>query len=108
MSGEVKDLDEARFPADKDVLAVQLQAGGVGIDLTRASIGVYYSMGFSLGDYQQSLARLHRPGQKYNVTFYHLVATSTVDQQVYKALQNRRAVVEEILGGGNGTKGRNG
>ena len=105
VSGEVKDLDEAQFPAGKDVLAVQLQAGGVGIDLTRASIGIYYSMGFSLGDYQQSLARLHRPGQKHNVTFYHLVATKTVDQQVYTALRNRRAVVDEILGGENGTNG---
>lgn len=99
VSGEVKDLDEARFPLDKEVLVVQIQAGGVGIDLSRASIGIYYSMGFSLGDYLQSLARLHRPGQRHKVTFYHLVATKTVDEKVYKALQQRAHVIEAILGG---------
>ena len=99
VSGEVKDLDEARFPKDKEVLIVQIQAGGVGIDLSRASIGIYYSMGFNLGDYLQSQARLHRPGQRHNVTFYHLVATKTVDEKVYKALQARADVIESILGG---------
>lgn len=98
VSGQQKDLDQARYPKDKDVLAVQIQAGGVGIDLTRASNGVYYSVGFSLGDYLQSLARLHRPGQKKKVTFYHLVATKTVDEKVYKALQDRKDIIKEILG----------
>ena len=102
VSGEIKDLDQARFPKDKEVLIVQIQAGGVGIDLSRASIGIYYSMGFNLGDYQQSLARLHRPGQKNKVTFFHLVATRTVDQKVYKALQDRRDVIQSILGGVDG------
>jgi len=98
VSGEQKDLDEAQYPADIDVLAVQIQAGGVGIDLTRASVGIYYSMGFSLGDYLQSLARLHRPGQEEKVIFYHLVATKTVDEKVYKALQQRQDVIKTILG----------
>lgn len=80
-----------------DVLAVQIQAGGVGVDLSRAAYCVYYSLGFSLGDYEQSLARLHRPGQTRSVTYLHLVAKNTVDQQVYAALRKRRQVVEAIL-----------
>ncbi len=80
-----------------DVIGVQIQAGGVGIDLTRARYCVYYSVGYSLGDYEQSLARVHRPGQKHPVTYIHLVATKTVDEQVYDALDKRKQVVEEIL-----------
>jgi len=81
------------------ILAVQIQAGGVGIDLTRAAYCVYLSTGFSLGDYEQSLARCHRPGQKRSVAYYHIVARDTVDEQVYHALRERKNVVEAILDG---------
>ena len=82
-----------------DVLAVQIQAGGVGIDLSRAAYCVYFSMGYNLGDYLQSLARLDRPGQTRSVTYIHLVARDTIDEKVYAALQNRQDVIEAIIEG---------
>lgn len=82
---------------EADVLAVQIQSGGVGIDLTRARYCIYYSLGFSLGDYMQSLARVHRPGQTRSVTYLHLVATDTIDEVVYAALAARDEVVQTIL-----------
>ncbi len=48
---------------DAQVLAVQISAGGVGVDLTRARYSIYYSLSFSLGEYDQALSRVHRPGQ---------------------------------------------
>ena len=96
------------MPENIEVMAVQIQAGGVGIDLTRASIAVYYSFGFSLGDHLQSLARLHRPGQRHPVTFYHLIAQGTVDEKVFRALQERREVISNILQGGSNGNARNG
>lgn len=80
-----------------DVLGVQIQAGGAGIDLTRACYAVYYSVGYSLGDYQQSRARVHRPGQTRATTYYHLVAQGTIDETVYEALAARKNVVDMIL-----------
>lgn len=80
-----------------DVVGVQYQSGGVGIDLTRARYAVYYSPTYNLGNYDQSLARLARPGQKGTVHFYHLVAEGTVDEIVYKALEAKRNVVEGVL-----------
>jgi len=98
LSGRRRDLtDHAEMLPDVDLMAVQIQAGGVGIDLTRASYGIYFSLGFSLGDYLQSLARLHRPGQERPVFFYHLVAEGTVDELVYKALEKRTEVVESVI-----------
>lgn len=100
VSGRQNDLtDRAKYPEDVDVLGVQIQAGGVGIDLTRARYCVYYSLGFSLGDYQQSLARVHRPGQTRTTFYYHILASNTVDGKVYRALKERRAVVDSILQG---------
>lgn len=79
------------------ILGVQIQAGGVGVDLTRARYCVYYSVNWSLGDYEQSLARVHRPGQTRNVVYYHLLARDTVDQQVYTALRQKKDIVESVI-----------
>ena len=79
------------------ILAVQTQSGGVGINLVRARYCVFYSLGFSLGEYLQARKRTHRPGQDRSVTYVHLVATKTVDEDVYKALEARQDVVESIL-----------
>ena len=79
------------------VLAVQIQSGGLGIDLTKARYAVYYSLSFSLGDYLQSQARLHRHGQKRPVEIIHLIATQTVDEKVMAALAAREQIVESIM-----------
>jgi SNF2 family DNA or RNA helicase len=85
------------------VLAVQMQAGSVGISLVRAAYGVVYSLGYSLGDYLQALARLHRPGQTRPVTITRLVAESTIDERVIRAIEAKRSIeefiVEELTGG---------
>jgi SNF2 family DNA or RNA helicase len=96
VSGERKDLE--RWQAgDAAILGVQMQSGGVGIDCSRAAYAFYYSLGYSLGDYEQSLARLRRPGQTRCVRYYHLVCQGTVDEQVYAALRERRNVVDAVL-----------
>lgn len=89
--------DKAELQDNVQIAGVQIQAGGVGIDLTRARYGIYYSVGFSLGDYEQSLARIHRPGQTKPVIYYHLVANGTIDETVYSNLSNKRDVVKSIM-----------
>lgn len=99
LSGRRRDLTPtSTMPDWIDVMGVQIQSGGVGIDLTRAAYCVYYSIGFSLGDYEQSLARLKRPGQTRSVRYYHLVARDTADETVYGALHKRANLVNEVLG----------
>lgn len=85
------------------ILGVQIQSGGVGVDLTRACHVIYYSLGFSLGDYVQSRKRVHRPGQARCVRYYHLVAEKTVDEDVYRALAKRENVIETLLTQWKGT-----
>ncbi len=114
LSGRSRDglAEDATMKEEVDVLGVQISSGGVGIDLTRARYAVYYSVGFSLGDYEQSLARVHRPGQTKPVTYIHLVTAHSIDETVYENLQNKRDVVESVmaevakaLAGGNSNEG---
>lgn len=100
ISGRRKDLTpQAEMSEGIGLMGVQIQSGGVGIDLTRAGVAVYYSTGLALGDYLQSRARLHRPGQKRRVSFLHLVAEGTVDEKVMEALERKQEVVETVLMG---------
>lgn len=82
---------------EAQVLAVQISAGGVGVDLTRARYSIYFSLSFSLGEYDQALSRVHRPGQTRPVEHIHLVARNTVDRKIMRALEKRAEVVEAIL-----------
>lgn len=82
---------------ERSVIGVNIKSGGAGIDLTRARYAVYYNLGHSLGDYQQSRKRLHRPGQERNVVYYHLVAKGTVDEKVYAGLEAKKDVVDYIV-----------
>jgi len=98
ISGRQKDLtSNATFPDNLDLLAVQMQAGGVGIDLSKARFCIYFSVGFSLGDYEQSLARVHRPGQLNKVFYVHMISKNTVDEKIYMALQHKKNIINAII-----------
>lgn len=99
LSGRRRDglTDEATLTPDAEIVGVQMRSGGEGVDFSRARYCVFYSVGFSLGDYDQALKRTHRPGQTRRVVYYHLVASKSVDEQVYRALRERRDVVEYVL-----------
>lgn len=102
LSGRANELDH--WQAGKTtVLIAQIQSGGIGIDLTRASYCVFVSLGYSLAEYEQAVARLHRPGQANHTRIYHLIATirgrATVDGRVYEALRDRKEIVSAILDG---------
>ena len=96
LRGGVNQLEEWQSGVT-DVIVIQQQSGGAGIDCTRASHCCYYSVGHSLGDFDQSLARLRRPGQRHTCRYYHFVVKNTVEETIYEALQNKRDVVEEVL-----------
>jgi hypothetical protein len=89
--------DRSEMNPQADIVAVQIQSGGTGVDLTRSCYAVWYSVGPSLGDFDQAVAREHRPGQKRAVTNIHLVAVNTVDESIYTTLSTRRNVVGSYL-----------
>ena len=100
LSGKLNDLADWQL-GKTSVLIAQIQSGGIGIDLTRASYGCFFSLGYSLSEYLQAVARLHRPGQKKTTHFYSLVATlrtnKTMDGRIYDALTERKEVIDYVL-----------
>jgi len=82
---------------EAQVLAVQIDSGSEGVDLTRARYSIFYSIGYRLDKYEQAKKRTHRPGQEKPVTHIHLVARNTVDAKVMRALEKRADIIESIL-----------
>jgi SNF2 family DNA or RNA helicase len=96
VSGPRKDgLDEdSKMNPECDVLGAQIASGGVGVDLTRARVNVWYSVGFELWLFQQAQKRSHRPGQTRQVLNVYLIANNTIDADIYTALARKENVVE--------------
>jgi len=83
----------------------QIQTAALGITLTAASTMVFYSLDYSMSNYEQARARIHRVGQKNACTYIHLVAKSTIDEKVLKALRDKsdlaRTLVDDYKNGIN-------
>jgi SNF2 family DNA or RNA helicase len=90
-----------RFQTDETcrVMLSNPQAGGVGVNLTAASIAIYYSRSYSLGDRLQSEARCHRGGsEKYSkITIIDLVCKDTLDEDVLSALLRKENFSDNVL-----------
>lgn len=84
---------------DVKVFVAQLQTAGLGITLTAADTAVFYSLDFSFANYDQARARLHRIGQKNNVTNIHLIMKGTVDTKVMGALKKKKNVADVVVDG---------
>lgn len=98
VSGSENTLEEWK-KSEGGVIAVQIQAGSEGIDMTKANHAVYFSIPHSLAQYNQSKARLYRPGQTRPVSFIHLVARKTIDESLYKSLMRKEDIIEAIKQG---------
>jgi len=96
LSGRRTELAEWNA-SEAGVLAVQVQSGGEGIDLTKARLCVYFSLDYNWALWMQSRARVLRPGQTRNVQYVSFVCRGTVDEHVFKALTARGEVIGAIL-----------
>ena len=81
------------------VFVAQIQTAGLGITLHAASAAVFYSLDFNYANYAQALARIHRIGQAQPVTYIHLLAEHTVDDQVLDALDRKEDLARTIVDG---------
>jgi SNF2 family DNA or RNA helicase len=98
LSGACNEL-EAWKTSVGGVLAVQIQAGAEGVDMTCSNHAVYFTLPYSLALYDQSKARLYRPGQTHPVSFVHLIAEGTIDELIYQSLMRKRSLIDAVKEG---------
>ena len=91
--GGVKDRDEQirAFQEDVDcmVFVGQIAAAGLGITLTASSTMVFFSLDYSMANFEQAKSRIHRISQKKSCLYIYLIAKDTVDLKVLRALRSK-------------------
>ena len=92
------DDDDAikRWNAGKvELLAVHPKSAGHGLNLQHGGAHmVFLSLPWSLELYEQTVGRLHRSGQTQDVWVYVLMAQKTIDEKIWAALHDKRAISE--------------
>ena len=99
--GGIKDREEEirRFQHDDKcrVFVGQIAAAGLGITLTAASTMVFYSLDYSMSNFEQAKARIHRAGQKEKCHYIYLVCKGTVDGKVLSALRQKQNLAKMLV-----------
>lgn len=76
-----------------ELLAVHPKSAGHGLNLQFGGCHmVFLSLPWSLELYEQTVGRLHRSGQVRDVWVYILLAEKTVDEKIWAALHDKRAI----------------
>lgn len=79
------------------ILLVNLQTGGVGIDLTACSTTLFYSNSFSYANRLQAEDRFHRIGQMNSVNYYDLLSCFGIDDMILRCLTRKGNLRDEFL-----------
>jgi len=75
------------------LLAVHPKSAGHGLNLQFGGCHmVFLSLPWSLELYEQTIGRLHRSGQAHAVWCYVMLTNKTVDEKIFAALHDKRAV----------------
>ncbi len=101
ITGDVKVVDRNdiinRFTAGQFPILIMTSAGQFGLNLQAANIVIHYDQPFSIAGSVQRNGRAHRMGQERMVLIYHLLASETVDEKVYKKLKIKQSISDKIL-----------
>lgn len=79
------------------IIICSIKAAGVGLTLTAASNVGFVEFPWTYADCCQCEDRAHRIGQKDNVTCYYLLGRSTIDRTLYRLIQKKRSIANEIM-----------
>ncbi len=97
LDGRTRDRQEVvnRFQAgEAPVFLISLKAGGVGLNLTRASYVYHLDPWWNPAVEAQATDRTHRIGQTRNVFSYKLISKGTVEERILRLQSTKRLLSE--------------
>lgn len=89
-----KNWDKKKYP----IMLLQPASCGKGLNLQDGGATlIWYTLSWSLEDYEQTNARINRQGQTKPVTIHILMINHTIDQKIYKALKEKDVSQERLI-----------
>ena len=80
------------------VFVGSLQAAGLGIDLTAASVVIHYDRWWNAAREAQATDRVHRIGQTRGVQVFKLVTKGTFEERIDDMITRKGKLMEEVIG----------
>ena len=81
------------------IFLISLKAGGTGINLTSADIGIIYDPWWNPAIEKQAEDRLYRIGQKNSVIIYRLITEGTIEEKVQELKEKKMDITMQLLEG---------
>ncbi len=91
-----------RFQSDDGppVFVLSLKAGGTGLNLTRANHVFHFDRWWNPAVEDQATDRAFRIGQTRNVLVHKFVCLGTLEEQIDKMIEDKKALAETVVGKG--------
>jgi SNF2 family DNA or RNA helicase len=86
--------------AEAPVIVLSIQAAKTGHTLTAAQEVLFVELPWTPADVDQTYSRCHRLGQKGSVTATYMLASGTLDEEIYSLIERKRGVVNAAVDGG--------
>lgn len=100
--GSTRDRKEEmkRFQTDPtcEVFVGSLQAAGVGIDLTAASVVIHFDRWWNPAKEDQATDRVHRIGQNRGVSVFKFVSKNTIEENIHCLIEKKKRLIQDIIG----------
>ena len=82
------------------VFLLSTRAGGVGINLTAADTVVFFESDWNPTVDQQAMDRVHRLGQKKQVTIYRLITKGSIEERIVMRAKQKNEIQKVVIQGG--------
>jgi len=105
ITGEVKVEDRHKYVEDfqnnpnTNLIILNLQAGGVGLTLTKSSNVLFIEQGWTSTEHDQAEDRTHRITQKNAVNCWYLLGKNTIDGNIYELIAEKRKITNAVNAG---------
>lgn len=88
-----------RFQNDPDcnVFLGSLMAGGLGIDLTAASVVIHYDRWWNAAREDQATDRVHRIGQRRGVQVFKLITRGTLEEKIDAIITKKAILMNSVV-----------
>lgn len=101
LTGQTKNrgkvIDQFQTDPDCKVFIGSLLAGGIGIDLTAASVVIHYDRWWNASKENQATDRVYRIGQNKNVQVLKLVTRGTLEEKIDALINTKRELFEKFM-----------
>ncbi len=84
------------------IFILSLKAGGVGLNLTRASHVFHFDRWWNPAVENQATDRAFRIGQTRNVQVHKFICDGTLEEKIDEMIEDKKALAENIVGTGEG------